>query len=63
MNDDRDPMGRAIADFLKDGKAHPFKDLKNLSIQTSVLEEAIRCMTAEGLLTADGLNIKLNRPS
>ena len=61
--DDLQNAVQAITTLLKDGKAHPFKELKSLSIQTAVLDEAIRCMTAEELLTVDGLNIKLNRPT
>ena len=61
--DDLQHAIQAITTLLEDGKAHPLKDLKKLSIQTSVLDEAIRCMTAEELMTVDGLKVKLNRPS
>lgn len=50
-----------IIDFLQDGKEHRLTELKSLSIQTPLLEEAVRCMTAEELLVVDGMKIKFNK--
>lgn len=51
---------KMIADFLQDGKEHRLAELKSLPIQTPLLDDAVRSMTAEELLVVDGMKIKLN---
>ena len=59
MNDIQQVI-QTITTFLQDGQKHPLTDLKTLSIPTAVLDEAIRYMVGEQLLTIQGLNVILN---
>ena len=47
----------AIQAFLKDGQPHALTDLKTLPIPTAVLDEALRHMMGEELLTVDGFTV------
>ena len=52
-----------IREFLQDGDEHSLTDLKGLSVQTSVLDEAIRYMMEEDLLVIQGMKVSLNSRS
>jgi ATP-dependent DNA helicase RecQ len=49
-----------IKNLLQDGQEHSLLDLKKLSIQTSVLDEALKYMVGEELISVNGLKVKLN---
>lgn len=48
-----------ITNFLQDGEFHPLTDLKTLSLQPALLQDALREMTEQELLQIDGMKIKL----
>lgn len=54
---------QTIKDFLQNGEARSLKELKTLSIQTDVLEEALRYMVAEELIITHGMEVTLNSNS
>jgi ATP-dependent DNA helicase RecQ len=48
-----------ITNFLQDGEYHSLTDLKTLSLQPALLQDALREMTQQELLQIDGMKIKL----
>ncbi|MBO4673430.1 MAG: RecQ family ATP-dependent DNA helicase [Bacteroidaceae bacterium] len=50
---------QTITDFLRDGQEHPLADLKKLPLKSAVLDEALRCMTAEERMIIQDMNVKL----
>ncbi len=51
---------QAIKERLQDGQEHPLAELKTLPIKSSVLDEAIRHMTGEELISTRGMSVTLN---
>lgn len=56
--DDLSSAIQTITDLLSDGEAHPLADVKTLPIQSPLLEEALKWMTAEEKIIINEMKIK-----
>ena len=56
--DDLSSAIQTITDLLSDGEAHPLADIKTLPIQSPLLEEALKWMTAEEKIIINEMKIK-----